>query len=287
MACIRFVACIMGGVLQGGDRLSPTATLIDVGLIDEWAGKDLPKQLVFWRRNQTRVLWRNPVFDESIDAGPQRMIVDSLHALNLGSLNRFAQELVWVMMWSSVWCTRAGRAQAEWMALSCQGIRTELKAWESDYMRSHPDHKHTEIQKLTPAHFEQGPTSRNLKMQAAETKYVFYFLHSIIGEHTHKIRQGNLWHSACNALERMMRLLETLPWNMSLGQQQEPCDIFLDTFVLTSAHGRTHIGCSSSFGRFFARSTLVCGRAQPKHVGAKKPYLYIIVLTIIGSDQES
>ena len=40
---------------------------------------------------QTRVKHRNPLFGVALGATPDILLVDSLHALNLGTLKRFAQ----------------------------------------------------------------------------------------------------------------------------------------------------------------------------------------------------
>ena len=77
--------------LEKGDRLEPTLSVPDTSLIDDWGEDDLPKELLFWRETQKRVKHRNPLFNRAIDVTPMRLIIDTLHVLNLGVLLRFAQ----------------------------------------------------------------------------------------------------------------------------------------------------------------------------------------------------
>ena len=86
-----------------------------------------------------------------------------------------ARELLWVMMWCGVWCSRVRRPQMEWIDLSLIGMRSELGAWERDYNAARPEHKPTLIQKITQGHIGK-PTARVLKLKVAETKVFYYFL---------------------------------------------------------------------------------------------------------------
>ena len=161
---------ITGTSLLAGDRLEPSQELTDVGRIDSLTSRDLPILLTFWRCSvQERVKHRNPLFDATIGITPRIMTADLLHAYNLGCLMIFCRELVWQMFWDSVWCDRRNRVQAEWVELSVIGLRAELVLWEREYARCHPEHKHTQIQKLEPGHFGL-PSRRCLNIKAAETK---------------------------------------------------------------------------------------------------------------------
>ena len=199
--CLRYD--ISGTVLIAGDRLEPTREVPDVSDIDGWTQVDLPRQLCFWCPNQVRVKHRNPPFSEEIDLTPFRLIVDTLHALNLGVL-RFCQELNWAMMWCNVWCDRRGMQQPEWMELACQVLRSELKAWEDKHVAANPEHKHTHVQRLTPAHFGTV-SSRHLKLKAADTNTFFFFLVAKVRTVSAQLHNGDLWLGANNAMDTLLR----------------------------------------------------------------------------------
>ena len=105
--CVRWD--IAGSPLIEGDRLEPSLVLVDVDKFESIDPRVLAIRLTFWRKVQTRVKHRNPLFGEALGVTPDILVVDSLHALNLGTLKRFAQELVWQMFWNQVWIERRGR----------------------------------------------------------------------------------------------------------------------------------------------------------------------------------
>ena len=176
--------------------------------------------MTFSRPNQQRVKHRNPIFDPDLDITLFRMIVDSLHALNLGTLKHFSQELVWIMLWCNVWVARRGKTQDEWMELATHGLRADLSKFEDQCMKDNPSHKHTTVQKLTADHFGT-PAARTLRLKAAETKVFFYFLYSKLQSVSGQLHQGTVWLGAANNMEKLLRMLETLPWKMSAQQQQD------------------------------------------------------------------
>ena len=59
---------------------------------------------------------------------PFILVIDQLHTLNMGVLQRFCQELTRIMFICGVWCGRAGRQQQEWLDLSLVGLRSEPTA---------------------------------------------------------------------------------------------------------------------------------------------------------------
>ena len=206
--------------LLEGDRLEPSVTVRDVGLIDTLGRDALPLTLTFWRVTQDRVKHRNPLYDATIGVTPKIMATDQLHALNLGVLLKFSRELTWAMFWNGVWCTRAGKTQEEHLDLNVISLRSELTAWEVRYERDHPLHKSTRIQKLTKDHFGTV-AQRCLKIKAAESKYYFYFLHFKIQTVSHVLNQGPFWLLAANSMCALLRAIERMPWNLSAGQVQD------------------------------------------------------------------
>ena len=124
------------------------------------------------------------------------------------------------MMWCNVWCDRRGKTQPEWMELACQVLRSELKVWEDKHVSSNREHKHTYVQKLTPAHFGT-PVARDLKLKAAETKTFFNFLVAKVRTVSAQLHNGDLWLGASNAMDKLLRLLKSLPWKLSTAEHQE------------------------------------------------------------------
>ena len=161
---------IPGTPLQPGDRLEPNTNFRDTGLIDRLSIDDLPVRLIFWRSAQVRVKHRNPLFNRRTGVTPFLLAPDQLHALNLGALQRFSQELVWIMMRSSVWVSRQGLDQKSWVERCCIALRADLNGWETKFNRQHPLHKPTTVQKITPAHLGT-PNRRLLKLKAAEMMF--------------------------------------------------------------------------------------------------------------------
>ena len=149
------------------------------------------------------------------------MATDMLHALNLGTLAKYAKELLWIMLWCSVWCRRSAHTQVEWIDLSLIGLRAELGEWERKYNKEHPDHKATNIQKITAGHIGL-PRSRVLKLKAAETKAFFYFLHWKVQSVSRQLNQGELWLQSADALEALLRVMtDSRDWKPSPTQLRD------------------------------------------------------------------
>ena len=192
----------------------------DVAMIDRLGQVDLPVDLVFWRNAQVRVKHRNPLFNPDTGVTPYHMVPDQLHALNLGVLQRFAQELLWAMFWYSVWVDRSQYTQDEWIILNLVAVRAELKVWEQKRARDNPGLKVTVIQKITPGHVGK-PTSRCLKLKAAETKAFFFFLHDKLQTAWRGLQQGQLWLQASHHLAALLHLLTDIRGTWKVPEHQE------------------------------------------------------------------
>ena len=105
--CLRWD--VDGTVLKAGDRLEPTRTMPDTAAIETIIELGNGVWLTFWRPTQERVKHRNPLLDSRIGVTVASFIIDSLHALNLGTLQTFCQELAWIIMWSGVYCSRQNK----------------------------------------------------------------------------------------------------------------------------------------------------------------------------------
>ena len=210
---------IVGTPIEQGDRLEPTPDMPNVSTIDSLALAQLPVRLVFWRSNQSRVKHRNPIFNPDIGITPVLLGVDQLHALNLGALQKFARELMWIMVWCSIWGNRSGDQQ-NWIAQSLIVMRSELKLWEERYRRAHPEHKATEIQQITSGHIGV-PRSRYLKLKAAETKFFFWYLHETLKRVWGRVHQGKVWLASADSMSGLLEALSVRPWKLTLAQEQD------------------------------------------------------------------
>ena len=211
---------VAGTLLLAGDRLEPTPLFQDTSLIDGLTADDLPIKLTFWRVEQVRVKHRNPLFNRTTGATPELIAPDQLHALNLGPLQRFSQELLWGMLKSSVWVARGGLDQKTFVEQACVPVRAELKAWEYSFNKAHPLHKPTIVQPITPSTIGT-PTHRLLKLKAAEMKYFFFFLHSKLQEIWTMVHNGQLWLGASQAMWDLLNELDGQPWKLTEEQVKD------------------------------------------------------------------
>ena len=192
----------------------------DTALIDRADATHLPLRLRFWRPVQVRVKHRNPLFNPAIGVTPILMAPDQLHAFNLGPMLVFARDLLWIMMWSSVWSPRGRQDQTQWIEQSLIPMRSELEAWQLKFQRDHPSHKGTKIQKIT-GHVVGKPAARTLNLKAAEVKYFFFFLHSKLLNVSHRLHQGDLWLAASTALYNLVDEMSGMPWKVSDDQDED------------------------------------------------------------------
>ena len=123
-------------------------------------------------------------------------------------------------MRSSVWVSRFGIDQKSWVERCCIPLRAELAAWEHKFNKRHPSHKPTIVQPITPATIGK-PTSRLLKLKAAEMKYFFLFLHSKLMEVWTEVHDGQLWLQASRAMSDLLMELDGHPWKLSDDQVQD------------------------------------------------------------------
>jgi hypothetical protein len=210
---------ISGTSLKKHDRLEPSRTLPDVAALEEV--KTFPIELTFWRTGvQHRTKHRNPLFDDAIGIGMPQVLVDQLHALNLGVMKLFAQELLWELMWRCVWVDKNGRVQDDWIACNLIIVRGLLSEWQDSYARAHPGHKQTVIQQITPG-MVGTPGNRCLALKAAETKYFFLFLCDLLPAHVHSLPQGGKWLAAATTLRTLISRFTELPWHLENGNVQE------------------------------------------------------------------
>ena len=96
-------------------------------------------------------------------------MVDSLHANNLGTMKKFATELVWQLIYNDRFAKQSGATQEDWIERSCQSLRSQLNVFEAIQAKDNPKHKATKVQMIDGSVIGI-PSSRSLKLKAAETK---------------------------------------------------------------------------------------------------------------------
>ena len=206
--------------LTGGDRLEPSVTLQDTGKILDLTS--FPVAILFWRKRQNRVKHRNPLFDARLGITPLIMLVDLLHAVNLGCMKHMSTELMWQMLWDGVWGLRGGkdRPQEQWLAEALPTLRSQLNVWQDDRERAEPLKKHTRIQYITDAMVGTA-SSRCLALKAAETKAFFFFLADTIPLHVDVVWRGREWAACARALQQLLQAMARMPWKLSSTDYKE------------------------------------------------------------------
>ena len=114
--------------LKAGDRLEPCAELSDVAEFETL--HSFPTALTFWRRaNETRTRRRCPLFDASIGVTVERLQIDILHTVYLGSAQDWCARSMWAMMLADIFDVGRGRTRAEQIELSVLQFRARLFEW--------------------------------------------------------------------------------------------------------------------------------------------------------------
>jgi len=116
--------------LRVGDRLEPSANLRDVA---EYDSLPLPSEVVFWRcSSEASTKHRNPMFSRSLGVTLSSMVVDMLHALHLGVLQKYVAFVWWSLIWRNAWSVTATNEE-ELIVLSVHRLRADLYAWYPSY----------------------------------------------------------------------------------------------------------------------------------------------------------
>ena len=100
--------------LMRGDRLEPSADLVDVCVLDERA--DFLFEVVFWRpQNLTRVKHRCPLLAEGTGLTLDALAIDILHTLHSGIVQHFVAVAAWELLRASVWRIHGRQEEVEQM----------------------------------------------------------------------------------------------------------------------------------------------------------------------------
>ena len=198
----RLVRDVPGTPLRANDRLEPSEALSDVAHFEV---VEAGTTMIFWRRSaETRTRHRNPLMDPLIGVTLRIMVVDTLHAFNLGPLKEYCKHLTWELIAADAWRVGGNRTREEVIAMTCMRVHHDLTLWYKARRASHPHEKMTEIQAFTPKMLG-SIGKRALGLKAAETKYYFLFLRSVLlGTQGARLPRSDLWIVGYDALSQIL-----------------------------------------------------------------------------------
>ena len=117
-------------LLLAGDRLEPCAELSDVGRFEDL---QVPCTVLFWRKsNETRLRHRCPLLDSSIGMSVERIQIDMLHCVYLGTASEWLTRCIWFLLLNDVYNIGDHRTDDETVAVGLDRFRAELFRWYAD-----------------------------------------------------------------------------------------------------------------------------------------------------------
>ena len=173
--------------LKAGDRLEPSATLLDVGCFDDLTS--FPTVVVFWRRRaETRVRHRNPLFDKRIGLTHESLAIDKLHTLYQGPTQTWCATSIWALIEHDVYKVGTDNGVEDTATRALLHIREELWAWYKRRRAEFPLEDITEVENLCGGMIGTAgnPT---MKTKACETKGLVPFVCYLLSEHQGQLPQ--------------------------------------------------------------------------------------------------
>ena len=206
--------CLSGNIdalgLRTGDRLEPNPLLRDPADFEELTA---PCEILWWRpSNDTWVRRRCPLFSDDYGVGVQSLIVDILHCLHLGVLQKYVVYCWWRLIEHNAWQVPATNEE-ELFIFSVHRLRADLFGWYPAYRRARPEEMNTmtELPDVTPKTL--GPKGAYLlKTKAAMTRPLVPFTVDLLK----KMLPNNIpgqsgLQAAGESLDRLLVLLRQSP----------------------------------------------------------------------------
>lgn len=207
-----------------GDRLEPSRTLTDISAFAEI--QEFPCTVVFWRRSrETRTRHRNPLFDEAIGVTVSILVVDQLHALNLGVVKEFSMHILWELLICNAWRVDERIANEEGLQVACSVIKGELFNWYDARHSADPYEKLSRLQEFKRSMIGSR-NARKLRSKAAETKGFYFFLCHLLRLRGNVLQRRDVWQAGADALERLLQNLGDFPVVLSIDQNQDPYPVY-------------------------------------------------------------
>jgi hypothetical protein len=198
------------------DRLEPSPDLPDVAGFDTI---EPGKTVIFWRHHaDARTRHRNPILDKRTGVGVHSIVIDQLHALNIGVLKDFCKHAIWEMLLTNSFNVPEPTTQAELIDLGCSLFRNALQTWYSSRHVAGEDFTHLEDFCSTMIGTAEH---RFLRTKAAETKGLLYFIHYHLSNCAVRMNRADVWEACASALEGLMRAMSDGPMVVSPALRQE------------------------------------------------------------------
>lgn len=198
--------------LRKGYRLEPTADMLDVALFDE--PRRFPLRATFWRRRaETRVAFRNPLWDPAIGLTMESLAVDILHTVYLGPALFFVGFVFWEILDGDFWRLGQGLSlDGRWRA-NVQNLRSLLREYYAAQRRKNPQKPLTELEDLT-INMMGNKKGALPKFRAVETNHLLPFVIDLVRRLPFEdpLRSNQL--GAGTSLWRFVRAIDDSPGNV-------------------------------------------------------------------------
>ena len=205
--------------LQKGDRLEPSDELPDTSLFDAPVG--FPVVCRFWRRSrETIARHRCALFSQELGITLAIFIIDTLHCLNLGVLQHFADYGFRALFDANVYELGETTIEAR-MVTFCLRIKSDLHDWYRQREHELDPEDRSRLTDFVPSML--GTADQPLcKTKGAETKPLIWFLLAMFRRFVARVRNARYWIRAAEALKNFMVLLKQSGPVMNVATAQEP-----------------------------------------------------------------
>ena len=179
--------------------MEPTRELLGVGAFD--AASEFPLRATCWRRAaETRVSWRNPLWDSRLRLTHDTLAIDVLHTLYLGPCLFWVGHCLWYVIDADLWGLGANASEYDRWQLNIQRARSLLQAFYAEHRRCHPDKPLTELEDFSLN--MMGTLKGKLhNIKALETNHMAPFVLSLMMTPQSRNRSAR----TCAALARLCR----------------------------------------------------------------------------------
>ena len=187
------------------DRLEPHSGLWDVA---KFEALPLPAKVLFWRAKQeTRTKHRCPLFSAALGVTVLILVIDVLHALNLGVYQQYLTDAIWAFIRADAWGVGAALSQDERLQMSAQRLKNDLWEYYAEVARKHPGVHVHQLQDLT---WEMLGTwaKPKLKLKAAEGKTTMFFVVALAERFAASVPEGHRILEAGRCLTGMQRVFD-------------------------------------------------------------------------------
>ena len=199
--------------LRLGDRVEPSSSLWNVSHIFKL--RQFPCDIVFWRcSTETLTKHRNPLIDSVLAFGPERILVDLLHALFLGVLKELCTTIVWELILSNAYDFPVAMTGTELHIQSAMRISVELTLFYVKWKTDHPDQHLTQIQQFSLT-MVGSSFKRCCKTKGAETKGFFFFLLDQLRKRQARLQRGDIWVACAEAMASLILAFASYPMVMT------------------------------------------------------------------------